>query len=63
MTIAMFVVGVLVFLVTVYGTIIVGGVMLTSRQLHDQPDLDNRGIAPAGNGLRARARRMIPTEY
>jgi hypothetical protein len=38
-TLAIFAVGVLVFLITVYGTVVVGGLLLTDRQLGDQPEL------------------------
>lgn len=39
MTLAIFVVGIIVFLITVYGTVVTGGLLLTDRQLDDQPDL------------------------
>ena len=39
MSVAIFVVGVLVFLITVYGTVVVGGLLLTDRQLDEQPEL------------------------
>ena len=39
MSLAIFVVGVLVFLITVYGTVVVGGLLLTDRQLDEQPEL------------------------
>jgi hypothetical protein len=29
----------LVFLITVYGTVVVGGLLLTDRQLDEQPEL------------------------
>ncbi len=39
MSIVIFAFGVLVFLITVYGTVVVGGLFLTSRQLEAQPEL------------------------
>ena len=39
MSTAIFVIGVLVFLITVYGTVVVGGLLLTDRQLDEQPEL------------------------
>jgi hypothetical protein len=39
MSLAIFAFGVLVFLFTVYGTVVVGGLFLTARQLDDQPEL------------------------
>lgn len=66
MTIAMFVIGVLVFLVTVYGTLMVGGVMLTGRQLDDQPELDVRRSEDSESDTptrRRRARRLLSTDY
>jgi hypothetical protein len=39
MSVAILVIGVLVFLITVYGTVVVGGLLLTDRQLDAQPEL------------------------
>ncbi len=39
MTLAIFAVGIIVFLITVYGTVVAGGLLLTGRQLDDQPEL------------------------
>lgn len=39
MTLAIFAVGIVVFLITVYGTVVAGGLLLTGRQLDDQPEL------------------------
>ena len=39
MSLAIFAIGVLVFLITVYGTVVVGGLLLTDRQLDEQPEL------------------------
>ena len=39
MSLVIFAFGVLVFLITVYGTVVVGGLFLTNRQLDEQPEL------------------------
>jgi hypothetical protein len=39
MSLAIFVIGVLVFLITVYGAVVSGGLLLTDRQLDAQPEL------------------------
>lgn len=39
MTLAIFAVGIVVFLITVYGTVVTGGMMLTDNQLDDNPEL------------------------
>ena len=39
MTLAIFAVGIVVFLITVYGTVITGGLLLTGNQLDDNPEL------------------------
>ena len=64
MNLAIFAVGIVVFLITVYGTVITGGLLLTGRQLDDNPDL-----APESLGFdeldeaTARARALIDTEF
>lgn len=40
MSLAIFVVGVLVFIITVFGTVMAGGLLLTGRQLDSEPHLD-----------------------
>lgn len=40
MSLAIFVVGVLVFIITVFGTVMAGGLLLTGRQLDSHPELD-----------------------
>lgn len=40
MSAAIFVIGVLVFLITVFGTVMAGGLLLTGRQLDSEPRLD-----------------------
>ncbi len=44
-----FAVGILVFLITVYGTVVTGGLMLTNRQLDQQPEIAPPDH-PAGRG-------------
>ena len=39
MNLAIFIIGVFVFLITVYGTVVSGGLLLTDRQLEEHPDL------------------------
>ncbi len=64
MSTAIFVVGVLVFLVTVYGTVVAGGLLLTGSQLDDQPE-----FVPGPDGIDDdegavdRARRVIASDY
>jgi len=47
--VVIFAVGILVFLITVYGTVVTGGLLLTGRQLDDDPnfrrDEDERSVA------------------
>lgn len=49
MSTAIFVIGVLVFLITVYGTVVVGGLLLTDRQLDEQPELVPDQDRPRGD--------------
>lgn len=42
MTLFIFAVGVLIFLMTVYGTVVAGGIKLTQRQLDQDPKLSGR---------------------
>ena len=39
MTLVIFGVGVFIFFISVYGTVVAGGLRLTARQLEEQPDL------------------------
>lgn len=62
MSLFIFGVGVLVFLITVYGTVVAGGLFLTERQLDDQPELapaEHRAADEAPNAKR----RLVPADY
>ena len=62
MTLAIFAIGVFVFLVTVYGTVVSGGLMLTDRQLEEQPDLAPE-YPDGGEEDESRVRRLVETAY
>ncbi len=66
MSIAIFGVGILVFLITVYGTVTVGGLYMTRRQLEDQPELTpesaTRGKAVGGSDA-GRSGPVVPADY
>jgi hypothetical protein len=64
MSLAIFIVGVLVFLITVYGTVVTGGLLLTERQLDEQPELEPDPSAAAdAESATERARRVISAEF
>lgn len=65
MSVAIFVAGVLVFLITVYGTVMVGGLFLTDRLLVEQPDLLPDGSHPRDDAESDldRARGVIESDY
>jgi hypothetical protein len=66
MTTAIFVVGIIVFLITVLGTIAVGGLSLTGSQLAGDPDLAPRvpGSKRKGHlaGASHRQRRVLTVD-
>ena len=67
MSLVIFAFGVLVFLITVYGTVVVGGLFLTNRQLDEQPELmpdqpRPRDDADASSGL-DRAWALVRSKY
>ena len=64
MTLAIFAFGLLVFLITVYGTVVAGGLLLTGRQLEEQPELlpDESRTENPDVGLE-RARALARSEY
>jgi hypothetical protein len=43
---AIFAIGVIVFLITVYGTVVAGGLALTERQLDEEPLLERSSSGP-----------------
>jgi hypothetical protein len=49
MTVVIFGIGVLVFFLTVYGTVIGGGLKLTKQQLKSSPELAAKAAAGADN--------------
>ena len=64
MSVAIFSVGVLVFLITVYGTVVVGGLLLTDRQLDEQPELEPDEARPQKtDGAFNRFRALIRSDY
>ena len=62
MTLAIFAVGIVVFLITVYGTVVGGGLLLTDAQLDDQPHLSPELLELDGLDAAARARAIAKTE-
>lgn len=60
MNTAIFVIGVLVFLITVYGTVVIGGLLLTDRQLEEHPDLDPDYVTPDEG---SKVRKLVETEF
>jgi hypothetical protein len=64
MSLAIFIVGVFVFLITVYGTVVTGGLLLTERQLDEQPELEpETPIEKDLDSTVERARRLISAEF
>lgn len=64
MSLAIFAVGVLVFLITVYGTVVAGGLLLTERQLDQQPELEPELPAVSDDdNTTDRARRLITADF
>lgn len=61
MSLAIFIVGVLVFLITVYGTVVSGGLLLTDRQLDEHPDLDPGYTDPDDDT--SKVRRLVEAEF
>lgn len=64
MSLMIFVIGVLVFLVTVYGTVVGGGLLLTGRQLDEDPELELDEPQPkdAATGF-GRARALVRSKF
>jgi len=64
----LFILGVLVFLVTVYGTVVVGGLLLTERLLSDDASSDSESpeavVGRSSNKWSAKVtRRLLPADY
>ena len=64
----LFILGVLVFLITVYGTVVVGGLLLTGRQLSDDASSDSESpeavVGGASNEQSAKVtRRLVPADH
>lgn len=64
MSLVIFAFGVLVFLITVYGTVVVGGLFLTGRQLDENPQIEPDGADPhdADAGF-DRARALVRSRF
>ncbi len=64
MSLAIFAFGVLVFLITVYGTVVIGGLLLTDRQLDDRPELMPDQPTPSkADAPLDRARALVRSKY
>ena len=64
MSLAIFAIGVLVFLITVYGTVVAGGLLLTERQLDQQPELEPElPVLSDDDTTTDRARRLISADF
>ncbi len=63
MSLAIFIIGVFVFLITVYGTVVTGGLLLTERQLDEHPELDPDVEIDDSASTTDRARRVISAEF
>jgi hypothetical protein len=64
MSLVIFAFGVLVFLITVYGTVVVGGLFLTARQLDEQPQLLPDGSRPKKSDTALdRARSLVGSDF
>jgi hypothetical protein len=61
MSVAIFIVGVFVFLITVYGTVVSGGLLLTDRQLEEHPDLDPDYVDPDDDA--SKMRKLVEAEF
>lgn len=64
MSVTIFVIGVLVFLITVYGAVMAGGLLLTESQLDQHPELEPDAPSQTDDGSNTdRARRVISAEF
>jgi len=64
MSLAIFAFGIIVFLITVYGTVVVGGIFLTDRQVDEEPDIapDELADVTAGDTVE-RVKRLVNAEF
>ena len=58
MTLAIFIIGIIVFLITVYGTVVAGGLLLTHRQMDDHPEQ-----SPESLRFSSRARALMKVKF
>ena len=63
MTLAIFAVGIVVFLITLYGTVVGGGMLLTDAKLDDRPHLSPELLELDDLDAAARARAIAKTEF
>jgi hypothetical protein len=65
MSLVVFAIGVLVFLITVFGTVVSGGLLLTDRQLEEQPELvpDDAVQHDGDDSGLDRVRSLVKLEY
>jgi hypothetical protein len=64
MSLAIFSFGVLLFLITMYGAVVVGGLLLTDRQLGEQPKLEPDKARPQKtDGAFDRFRALVRSDY
>ena len=63
MSVAIFVFGVLVFLITVYGTVVTGGLFLTGRQLDEQPELAASPEGRSDGSTSEKSQSFVPDDY
>ena len=62
MSLVIFSFGMLVFLITVYGTVVAGGLQLTVRQLRDDPSLSRRAGVNADD-LDSTSAELVQSEF
>jgi hypothetical protein len=63
MTVAIFAVGIVVFLITVFGTVTVGGLMLTGRQLDGDPQLGTQLLKDNLDDAALRRRAIVNADF
>ena len=64
MSVAVFAFGVFVFLITVYGTVVTGSLLLTDRQLDETPELMPQAVRDERDEAAAKgAKPFVPSDY